>query len=102
MMSFRRLVRRFRTIAQFEGDSKPILAMILAGQNNLIDYLMFEQSRSLASRVVAKGYMEALKKQETAQYLQHHLRIAGTKENLFSEQAVTAIHQGSAGLLRRA
>ncbi|HSW62707.1 MAG TPA: hypothetical protein VLH56_05270, partial [Dissulfurispiraceae bacterium] len=46
--------------------------------------------------------MEALKKQETAQYLQHHLRIAGTKENLFSEQAVTAIHQGSAGLLRRA
>ncbi|HSW62098.1 MAG TPA: AAA family ATPase, partial [Dissulfurispiraceae bacterium] len=92
----------FHTIAQFEGDSKPILAMILAGQNNLIDYLMFEQSRSLASRVVAKGHMEALKKQETAQYLQHHLRIAGTKENLFSEQAVTAIHQGSAGLLRRA
>ena len=28
--------------------------------------------------------------------------ISGCKKNLFSEQAVTAIHQGSGGLLRRA
>jgi type II secretory pathway predicted ATPase ExeA len=29
------------TITQFEGDSKPILPIVLAGQNNLIDNLMF-------------------------------------------------------------
>ncbi|MEW6248948.1 MAG: AAA family ATPase [Nitrospirota bacterium] len=92
----------FHTICQFEADSKPLLPVILAGQNNLIDNLMFEQSRALASRVVAKGHMEAFKREEMAHYLQHHLHIAGCKENLFSEQAVTAIHQGSGGLLRRA
>lgn len=90
------------TLAQFEGDSKPVLPLILAGQNNLTDNLMFRQSRPLASRVVARGHMESLKSDEMADYLQHHLSVAGCKQNLFAEQAVTAIHQGSGGLLRRA
>ncbi len=90
------------TITQFEGDSKPVLPIILAGQNNLIDNLMFRQSRALASRIVARGHLEALNLQEMQLYLQHHLTIAGCKQNIFSEQAVTAIHQSSGGLLRRA
>lgn len=89
-------------LAQFEGDSQPVLPIILAGQNNLIDNLMFRQSRPLASRVVAKGHMQSLDAQEMACYLLHHLDITGCKQNLFSEQAITAIHQGSGGLLRRA
>jgi type II secretory pathway predicted ATPase ExeA len=35
-------------------------------------------------------------------YLSHHMKIAGATEELFSEEAVTAIHQSSGGLLRRA
>jgi type II secretory pathway predicted ATPase ExeA len=90
------------TLAQFDGDSRPVLPIILAGQNNLMDNLMFRQSRPLASRVAARSHMEALNGEEVGQYLQHHLRIAGCKQNLFAEQAVTAIHQGSGGLLKRA
>lgn len=89
-------------LAQFEGDSQPVLPIILAGQNNLIDNLMFRQSRPLASRVVARGHMESLSSEEMTGYLQHHLNVAGCKHSLFSEQAGTAIHQGSGGLLRRA
>lgn len=90
------------TLMQFQCDSLPVLPVILAGQNNLIDNLMFMQSRSFSSRVVARGHMETLSRDEMQSYLQHHLNIAGCKQNLFSEQAVTAIHQGSGGLLRRA
>jgi len=90
------------TITQFEGDSKPVLPIVLAGQNNLIDNLMFRQSRALASRIVARGHLEALTLEEMNLYLDHHLNIAGCKQNVFSEQAVTAIHQSSGGLLRRA
>ncbi|MDA8090122.1 MAG: AAA family ATPase [Actinomycetota bacterium] len=90
------------TLTQFEGDSLPVLPIILAGQNNLIDNLTFRQSRPLASRVVARSHMETLSSEEMAQYLQHHLVIAGCKQNVFAEQAITAIHQGSGGLLRRA
>ena len=37
-----------------------------------------------------------------AVYLKHHLEIAGIHEQLFSDEAILAIHQGSGGLLRRA
>jgi len=36
------------------------------------------------------------------QYLEHHLSLVGVKNNLFEDAAVTAIHQGSGGLLRKA
>lgn len=90
------------TVTQFEGDSKPLLPIILAGQNNLLDNLMFRQSRALASRIVARGHLESLNLQEMELYVQHHVSIAGCKHSIFAEQAVTAIHQGSGGLLRRA
>ena len=35
-------------------------------------------------------------------YLRHHLKIAGVERMLFDEPAVTAIHQGSGGLFRKA
>ena len=43
------------TITQFEGDSKPYLPIILAGQSNLIDKLMYRTSQPLASRNPAAG-----------------------------------------------
>lgn len=48
------------TICQFEKDSKPWLPIILAGQNNLIDKLMYRSSQPLASRVVAKSHLEGV------------------------------------------
>ncbi len=35
-------------------------------------------------------------------YLEYHLKLTGVKKNIFSENAITAIHQGSGGLLRKA
>jgi type II secretory pathway predicted ATPase ExeA len=93
---------QLHTISQFDMDSKPLLPIILAGQNNLIDKLMFHTSRPLASRIVGRTHLEGLKYKDMAGYIQHHLIIAGKKEQVFSDEAVLAIHQGSGGLLRRA
>jgi len=90
------------TIGQFEMDSMPVMPMILSGQNNLIDKLMYHTSRPLASRVVGRGHLEGLRLKEMTGYIAHHLELAGVKEQLFSEEAILAIHQGSGGLLRRA
>lgn len=93
---------QLHTIGQFEMDSRPLLPIILAGQNNLLDKLMYLTSRPLASRVIGRSHLEGLKQKDMAGYLKHHLEIAGIKEQLFSEEAILAIHQGSGGLLRRA
>ncbi len=93
---------QLHTIGQFDMDSKPLLPMILAGQNNLLDKLMYITSRPLASRVIGRSHLEGLKQKDMEGYLKHHLEIAGINEQLFSDEAILAIHQGSGGLLRRA
>lgn len=90
------------TLCQFEMDSKPLLPIILVGQNNLLDKLMYHTSRPLASRIIGRSHLEGLKLKDMAGYLKHHLEIAGITEQLFSDEAILAIHQNSGGLLRRA
>jgi type II secretory pathway predicted ATPase ExeA len=90
------------TLTQFEADSKPLLPIILAGQNNLLDSLFYRSSAPLSSRVVARSHLQGVSRQDMENYLNHHLKISGISHPLFSEPAVTAIHQGSGGLFRRA
>jgi general secretion pathway protein A len=90
------------TLTQFDQDSKPILPMVLAGQSNLIDSLMYRSSLPLASRIVGRSHLEGVTRDQMEQYLAHHLAIAGVKHNIFDETAVTAIQQGSGGLFRKA
>jgi general secretion pathway protein A len=90
------------TLTQFDMDSKPLMPLVLAGQNNLLDKLMYHTSKPLASRVIGRSHLEGLKAKDMAGYLKHHLEIVGISEQLFSDEAILAIHQGSGGLLRRA
>ena len=90
------------TICQFEQDAKPWLPIILVGQSSLIDKLTFRSSQPLASRIVAKCHLEGVDLAGMETYLRHHLNIAGVERKLFDPTAVTAIHQGSGGLFRKA
>jgi type II secretory pathway predicted ATPase ExeA len=90
------------TITQFDNDSKNLFSLVLAGQPNLIEKLTYRSSAPLASRVIARTHLSLLNREQLAVYLEHHLTVAGIKKQLFSDQAITAIYQGSAGILRKA
>lgn len=90
------------TLSQFEQDSKPFLPIVLAGQANLVDNLTYRNCLPLASRVVARSHFKGIDQKTMEDYLRHHLAIAGVSRMLFDEAAVTAIHQGSGGLFRKA
>ena len=89
------------TITQFDNDSKNLFCLVLAGQPNLLEKLTYRSSAPLASRVIARTHLSHLNQEQMAVYLEHHLGVAGIKKQLFSEQAITAIYQGSAGILRK-
>ncbi len=90
------------TLVQFEKDSRTWLPIILAGQPTLVDKLQYRTSIPFASRIVAKSHLEGLDMAGMQSYLIHHLKLCGVDTNFFSDQAITAIHQGSGGLLRKA
>lgn len=94
--------QELHTLTQFDGDSKPYLPIILAGQSHLIDKLTYRTSQPLASRIVARSHLEGVNRQDMEHYLRHHLSIAGVKKNPFDQAAITAIHQGSGGIFRKA
>lgn len=89
------------TITQFDNDSKNLFSLVLAGQPNLLEKLTYRSSAPLASRVVARTHLSHLNQDQMGVYLEHHLGVSGTKKQLFSDQAVTAIYQGAGGILRK-
>ncbi|CAO0822928.1 hypothetical protein DFAR_3380011 [Desulfarculales bacterium] len=91
-----------RTITQFQGGFKPIPPIILAGQNNLVDLLLYRISLPLASRIVARSHLAGVSLPNMQTYLLHCLKFASAKQNLFSDPTATAIQQGAGGLFRRA
>lgn len=93
---------QLHTLTQLDYDARTLMPIILSGQTTLIDKLLFHTSRPFASRVIGRSHMEALQRDHMAAYLAHHLSIVGGTTELFGDDAVTAIHQSSGGLLRRA
>jgi general secretion pathway protein A len=93
---------QLHTLIQFEYDSKPIMPVILCGQDGLMDRLVTHSVRPMASRVLGINHLEALRKEIMAEYLEHHMRLAGCSNKIFSEETIFAIHQSSGGILRRA
>lgn len=90
------------TINQFNFDSEKRFSLVLVGQNSLLDKLKYRTSAPLASRVVTRAHLSAINEDQMTDYINHHLKISGIKVKLFTKNAVTAIWQGSGGLLRKA
>jgi type II secretory pathway predicted ATPase ExeA len=98
----RSVFTQLHTLAQFEYDSKPVMPIVLCGQDLLVDHLMANAARPLSSRILGRNHLEAIKKEVMEDYLNHHITLAGSTRKLFSGEAMFAIHQGSGGLLRKA
>lgn len=98
----REVLAELHTIMNFEHDGANYMTMILCGQPGLLENLQYRAAAPLASRVMSKAHIRALTQAEMGEYLVHHLHVAGVKSQLFEPGAINAIHQGSAGGLRRA
>jgi type II secretory pathway predicted ATPase ExeA len=97
------ILAQLHTLTQLPFDQRSLVPLVLSGQNILIDRLLYYTSKPFASRVVGRTHLQGLKQADMKAYVLHHLHIAGAdNEELFAEEAFTAIHQGSGGLLRRA
>jgi type II secretory pathway predicted ATPase ExeA len=96
------VLTELHTLLHFDHDSKSILSLVLCGQATLLDRLTYRTAAPLASRVIAKAHLETLSGPQMEDYVAHHVKIAGGRKTLFEPAAITAIHQGSGGVLRRA
>ena len=88
-------------LTQFNNDSQNFMSIVFAGQINMLDKLAYRGCKPLASRVIARAHLTGVNREQIEEYLNHHTKIAGIKNNLFEQNAITAIQQGSGGVLRK-
>ena len=74
--------------------------MILIGQPTLRRRLQQGAMAALDQRITLRVHIDGMDLAETLAYVRHHLGLAGRSDRLFSDDAITLIHQVSRGLPR--
>jgi type II secretory pathway predicted ATPase ExeA len=95
------LLEEVRLLANMDSDTEKLLSVILAGQPELADRLNEPALRQLKQRIVLRCTLAPLKVRETAAYIAGRVRLAGGEASqLFTREAVIAMHEASGGIPR--
>ncbi len=89
-----------RLLTNAEMDSHSPFACPLVGQPTLRRRIRLGAFAALDQRVALRYSMVGMDQPETADYVGHHLKLAGQSDTLCSEDALAVIHQVSRGLPR--
>ena len=81
-------------------DAAPPFCLLLLGQPMLRRRLRLGAYMALDQRVGLRYALSGLDLAECASYIAHHIALAGRSDRLFSDDAITLIHQVSRGLPR--
>ena len=82
-------------------DSASAFAGILVGQPTLNRQLRMGTFAALDQRIATRFTIKAMDLVESAEYLRHHLTLAGRDEPLFADDAISRLHRVANGLPRQ-
>lgn len=92
------MLEQIRVFSNVETPGQKVVSCIFAGQTEFLD--MVKQNQALAQRVFFSHIMQPLTQSETAEYITHRLKIAGTEESIFTSTAVQEIFKITDGIPR--
>ena len=93
-------LEELRLLTNAEMDSVSPFALVVVGQPTLRTRLRLGAFAALDQRIVMRYAIPPMAAPDTADYIAHHLRLAGRSDTLFSDDAVARIHKASRGLPR--
>ena len=96
----RDVLEQVRLLTNLETAKQKLLQIILIGQPELRDLLAREDLRQLAQRITGRYHLEPLSRDETAQYIEHRLRVAGALGEVFDNAAKREVYRLTGGVPR--
>ncbi len=87
-------------LSNFDLDSAPLLSLVLVGLPELHDRLKLGVNRSLLTRIGTMVDITPTSPDHTAQYVRARLVSVGGKNELFASDAMTLLHELTAGVPR--
>ncbi|MTI67934.1 MAG: AAA family ATPase [Firmicutes bacterium] len=94
------LLDDLRLIFNFQVDSKDYSILILSGQTPFITQINRQTHEALRQRIVVNYNLKGLSKEETKDYINTRLEIAGCHDSIFTESAYELLYSSSNGCLR--
>jgi general secretion pathway protein A len=96
------VLEQLRLLTNLETNERKLLQIMLIGQPELRLMLALPELEQLSQRVLARFHLDALSEDETVQYIQHRLSVAGLKGPVpFSRKGIKRIQQITRGVPRR-
>ncbi|MBW2605192.1 MAG: OmpA family protein [Deltaproteobacteria bacterium] len=94
------LLEQIRLFSNIERQDTKLINIFFVGQNEFIDIISDHQNRALRQRISINYHLEPLKESEVKAYILQRLNVAGLKENIFNDHAISEIHSFSNGFPR--
>jgi type II secretory pathway predicted ATPase ExeA len=95
------LLEELRLLGNLEARCGKALQVVLVGQPALLETLRRPELTALCQRLAVRAELEPLALQEAADYLLHHLRVAGGRpERLFVDEALELLSRQTRGVPR--
>ena len=98
MLQSREIMEEFRGILNMEGPEGKLITFVMFGLPELDTLLSLDEP--LKDRVAVKFKLTGLNEDITRDYIKHRLSVAGTEEDIFSPEAINAVHHYTNGIPR--
>jgi len=95
------LLEEIRLISNIERADTKLLNIFFVGQSEFNTLLLKHELRALRQRIVTWHNIDALTNDETKQYVEHRLKIAGGRREIFTQEAIHGIYSFSKGYPRK-
>ena len=93
-------LEELRLLSNINVTQEVLLQLVLVGQPELVDKLNEPQLIQFAQRISIEYHLAPLNFEETEQYIDHRLQIAGNQNPIFKKSACAAIYYYTAGVPR--
>ncbi len=93
-------LEEIRLFTNFKIDSQTPLNLILVAQPDFQQTIRLHSLKALFQRINFRYHVTGLEASEAASYINHHLKVAGRVDSIFSDDVVQEIYQQAKGIPR--
>ena len=94
------VLEQVRLLTNLETAKQKLLQIVLIGQPELRELLARNDLRQLAQRITGRYHLEPLSREETEQYIEHRLKVAGALGEVFDTGAKREVFRLTQGVPR--
>jgi general secretion pathway protein A len=91
------ILEEIRLLSNIELENRKLINIFFVGQNEFNNILMDPRNRAVRHRIAVRYHITNLTLQESAHYIMHRLKVAGSKQKIFTADAVKEIFNFAGG-----